>query len=178
MHAIRPLVLVIEDDVQFRGVQAGWLKALDLEVAEAGDGEEALAFMAERTPDLVCLDLRLPIKSGFEVLRHMRTAPATRSVPVLVTSERGSLHDYAAVLEHAPAAYLARPIGRRVFSENVRRLLSLESSDTIRVRSEAVSQQVQLDLREPRLQPVLGLAGAGLLARFFQHSHWAPFHPS
>ena len=68
------------------------------EIDQAGDGEEALAFMRARTPDLVITDLSLPGIDGFELVKRMRGDDALRNVPVICLSgysddahERGAL---------------------------------------------------------------------------------------
>lgn len=80
--------LVVEDDAANRKLLArlvrkeGWLPV------EAENGRDALAKLAEGTPDLILLDLTMPVMSGFAFLHEIRRNPALRSVPVLVLSAR------------------------------------------------------------------------------------------
>ena len=80
------LVLVVEDDDWIRSLLAELLTDEGYRVLEAADGEVALRLAAEHTPDVIVLDLRLPRKSGLDVLTELRSAEATASTPVLVLS--------------------------------------------------------------------------------------------
>ena len=82
----RKRVLVAENAADFRAEVADLLLEAGLDVLTAGDGEEALRLVREEHPDLIVLDLLMPGKSGFDVLREMRTDERVRSTPVLAMS--------------------------------------------------------------------------------------------
>jgi len=80
------LVLIVEDDADLRRV---WKLALNLEgfdVEEAGDGLDALRRLEERIPDLVVLDLGLPMLGGLSVQQEIAAHAVTRSVPVVIVT--------------------------------------------------------------------------------------------
>ena len=74
MTAMKPLVLVVEDEAALGTLLRYNLERDGFRVAEARDGEEALIVAAERKPDLVLLDWMLPLLSGIEVCRRLRGA--------------------------------------------------------------------------------------------------------
>jgi CheY-like chemotaxis protein len=79
-------ILIVEDDVDLRRV---WKLALSLEgfeVEEAGDGLEALRRLEERLPDLVLLDLGLPMLGGLSVQQEIAAHALTRSIPVVIVT--------------------------------------------------------------------------------------------
>jgi DNA-binding response OmpR family regulator len=80
------LILVVEDDDWIRSLLAELLADEGYRVLEAADGDAALRLAAEHVPDVIVLDLRLPGKSGLDVLAELRAAEATASTPVLVLS--------------------------------------------------------------------------------------------
>ena len=80
-----PLLLLVEDHADTRAMYAEFLRD-GFEVIEASDGEEALAAMRARVPDLVITDLSLPQMDGFELLTHMRDDDGLALVPVLCLS--------------------------------------------------------------------------------------------
>lgn len=80
-----PLLLLVEDHDDTRAMYVEFLRD-SFEVMEAADGEEALAAMRDRVPDLVITDLSLPQMDGFELLTHMRLDDALARVPVLCLS--------------------------------------------------------------------------------------------
>jgi len=79
-------ILVIEDNAVAANLYRSVLSAAGYHVDVASDGEEGLAAMHRCHPDLVLLDLMLPKIEGIEVLRQIRSDPALKSVPVVVTS--------------------------------------------------------------------------------------------
>jgi CheY-like chemotaxis protein len=92
-----PVLLLVEDHADTRTMYAEFLRDL-FEVDQAADGEEALAFMRKRAPDLVITDLSLPRVDGFELVKRIRGDQALKNVPVICLSgysddahERGAL---------------------------------------------------------------------------------------
>jgi len=79
-------ILVIEDNVVAASLYRSVLSAAGYQVDVATDGEEGLAAIQKCHPDLVLLDLMLPKIEGLEVLRRIRSDPALKSMPVMVTS--------------------------------------------------------------------------------------------
>lgn len=80
------LVLLVEDDGWLRPLLAELLADEGYRVIEVADGADVARLAAEQPPDAIVLDLRLPRKSGLEVLAELRANPATAEVPVLVLS--------------------------------------------------------------------------------------------
>ncbi len=74
-------ILIVEDEVLIREGMSDYLMECGYEVFEAGDGQEALDLFHREAPDLVLLDIQLPILNGLEVLKTIRK---TSSVPVLM----------------------------------------------------------------------------------------------
>jgi two-component system OmpR family response regulator len=77
-------VLVVDDEPVIRALVTAGLQADDLEVVGVADGATAIAAVTESIPDLVLVDVGLPGMDGREVLRRLRTNPATASIPVLL----------------------------------------------------------------------------------------------
>jgi len=87
--ASRPLVLVIDDNDAVRRLLRFIVEKAGHAVIEARDGEEGLAVLKDRKPDLVLLDLDMPQMGGFEVCRHIKADPVTRLTPVVIVTGRG-----------------------------------------------------------------------------------------
>lgn len=79
-------VLIIEDDQRINKVYNLKLAMDGIETATAIDGEEGLRKVYSENPDLILLDLMLPKKSGFEILKEIKTNPKTKDIPVIILS--------------------------------------------------------------------------------------------
>ncbi|HLQ23134.1 MAG TPA: response regulator, partial [Gemmatimonadales bacterium] len=89
------------------------LRRLGYETASAGDGAEALAKAAADPPDLVLLDVMMPVMDGFAVCRALREREATRLVPVVVMTALQGVDNRVKVLEHGAADVLTKPVDER-----------------------------------------------------------------
>ncbi len=108
MHMTR--VLVVDDDPTVREVVCSYLRAERYDVSEAGDGETALAMVADDRPDLVVLDVMLPGVDGLEVCRQVR---ATTDLPVILLTALGAEADRVVGLELGADDYLTKPFSPR-----------------------------------------------------------------
>ena len=88
-------VLVVEDDVDLRGVLVDRLKGINADALEASDGEQAIDMTITHKPDLILLDLLLPKVDGFKVLERVRhyPEPSIAQIPVVVLSNLWSNKD-------------------------------------------------------------------------------------
>ncbi|OGG67676.1 hypothetical protein A3C95_00960 [Candidatus Kaiserbacteria bacterium RIFCSPHIGHO2_02_FULL_56_30] len=84
--APRTRIVYIEDEPFFGGTMSRLLSEAGYTTMVAADGEEGLAMVAKEKPDLVLLDLVLPKVDGKEVLKRIKSDPATKNIPVFVLS--------------------------------------------------------------------------------------------
>src|SRR5438270_8989204 len=80
------LILVVEDQEDNRQIIRDLLSATDYEITEAISGEQALAAVAKRRPDLILMDIQLPIMDGYEATRRIKADPALRSIPIIAVT--------------------------------------------------------------------------------------------
>lgn len=103
-----PRVLVVDDEPQILRALRAALAGHGYEVQAASNGDEALDAIAVHPPDVVILDLVMPGKSGFEVVRDVR---AWSQVPIVVLSARGQERDKVTALDLGADDYLTKPFG-------------------------------------------------------------------
>jgi DNA-binding response OmpR family regulator len=103
-------VLVVDDDPTVREVVVSYLRAAQLEVDEAADGESVAGLMRDRPADLVVLDLMLPGIDGLEVCRRLRQVS---DVPVIMLTALGSETDRVVGLEQGADDYVTKPFSPR-----------------------------------------------------------------
>jgi len=103
-----PAVVLIEDERPIRRFLRASLESQGYRLFEATTGEEGLAQVAVRQPDVVILDLGLPDIDGLEVIRRLRE---WSTVPIVVLSARGQEHDKIAALDAGADDYVSKPFG-------------------------------------------------------------------
>ena len=115
-----PRILIVDDDTVVRRLVRDGLEREGFEVAEADDGSAALAEVAQCQPDLVILDLNLPLVGGFDVLHRLRE---TSTVPVILLSGRSAEIDRVLGLEMGADDYVVKPFSPRELASRVRAVL-------------------------------------------------------
>lgn len=113
-------LLFIEDDDGIRLALTLALEDEGYEVVQAPDGRTGLARFAEREPDLVLLDLRLPDLSGFEVCRQLR---AVSIVPIIIVTAQTDTYDLVAGLEAGADDYVTKPVVPKELAARIRAAL-------------------------------------------------------
>jgi len=79
-------ILVVEDQPDNRQIIRDMLAPTDYEITEAENGEEALAAITKQRPDLILMDIQLPIMDGYEATRRIKANPAFRSIPIIAVT--------------------------------------------------------------------------------------------
>src|SRR5262245_33991987 len=79
-------ILVVEDQPDNRQIIRDMLAPTDYEITEAENGEAALASIAKQRPDLILMDIQLPILDGYTATRRIKADPALRSIPIIAVT--------------------------------------------------------------------------------------------
>lgn len=105
------VVLVVEDIVANREVFQGFLTGHDIKVIEADNGLEGAAKAAEYLPDLIFMDIHMPVMDGYESLKIIRSKTHTQHIPVVALTA-SALSDEAKKIDKIFNAYLRKPVSR------------------------------------------------------------------
>lgn len=116
-------VLLIEDEPNIIEAMSFILSRDGWTVHTHEDGASAVARVKAVPPDLVILDLMLPGRSGFDILRDLRADPVTAPIPVLMLTARGQARDRDLALQLGATAFMAKPFSNAEVIENVRALV-------------------------------------------------------
>jgi putative two-component system response regulator len=119
-------VLVVDDQEANRLLVREALEPFGLRITEAGDGEEALASIAENVPDIILCDVVMPKRDGYAVCRALKSDPKTRLVPIIMLTSLDQLPDKLQALELGADDYLTKPFNVVELTTRVRSLLSLK----------------------------------------------------
>lgn len=119
----RRLVLVVDDDPVLQRAMVALLAAMDFEVLGASHYEAAIEHLATRRPQLVCVDVGLPTRSGYELCEHIRGPLGLTTVPILMTYDSGFPEDMASAEEAGANAFLKKPFSMQQLTSYVEALI-------------------------------------------------------
>lgn len=120
----KPRVLIVEDETDIAGLIKHTLeRSGDTHVDVVASGDDAVKSVIEQPPDLIILDLNLPVLSGFEVCRMLRARHDVPRVPIIMLTARTSEDDRVTGLEHGADDYVTKPFSLRELSARVRAAL-------------------------------------------------------
>lgn len=115
-------ILVVEDNEDNRRILLYRLKKIsEFEIVEAANGEEAVAAVEAQAPDLIFMDLKMPVMDGWEATRRIRALPEGASIPIIALTAQAMAGDEQKALANGCNDYLAKPV---VDPELVREKLS------------------------------------------------------
>jgi DNA-binding response OmpR family regulator len=120
----KPQVLIVEDEPDIAGLIKHTLeRSGDADARVVGSGDAALKAVADRPPDLIILDLNLPVIGGLEVCRILRSRADAPHVPIIMLTARTSEDDRVSGLEHGADDYVTKPFSLRELTARVRAVL-------------------------------------------------------
>ena len=100
------------------------LLASSYDLDEAGDGEKALAAVAKQRPDLILMDIQLPVMDGYEATRRLKADPALRSIPIIAITSYALGEDEKRARTAGCDDFVAKPYSPRVLLAKIREYLS------------------------------------------------------
>jgi two-component system alkaline phosphatase synthesis response regulator PhoP len=124
----KPLLLIADDDAELMGIILKRLQQLDeYEFITASDGESAVQMIRERRPDAVILDVMMPRKNGWEVLKEIRKDDGTKNTGVLMLTGIGAkLNEITSPL-HGADEYIDKPFNFSELLFKIKRVLTRRS---------------------------------------------------
>jgi len=117
-------ILIAEDNATNRELFRVLLEARGYTVIEACNGPEALQMIEQTLPDILLLDIGMPVLDGFAVVRAIRENPRLAALPVLAVTAYAMQGDRERVLNSGFDGYLSKPINATTLAEELERLLS------------------------------------------------------
>jgi two-component system phosphate regulon response regulator PhoB len=159
--AARPRVLVIEDERALTDVLGYNLKREGYEPIVAHDGQEGLRKAQTLLPDLIVLDLMLPVLDGLEVCRELRAGERTRDIPILILTAKAEETDQVVGFSLGADDYVTKPFSVKVLIQRLRALQRrregggepVEIVEHLSVRIDRVRHRAFADDRELDLTP-------------------------
>ncbi len=122
-HQGHKRVLVVEDEPNIREIINFNLENWGYDVAEATDGEAALAMVEEYSPDLILLDLMLPKLDGIEVCRRLKSGFLTSRIPIIMLTARKEMKEKVRGMEAGVDDYITKPFSRDELEARIKMVL-------------------------------------------------------
>jgi two-component system cell cycle response regulator DivK len=116
-------ILIVEDTEDNRQIMRDLLTNAGYDIVEAHDGQAAVTAAAEHRPDLILMDIQLPILNGYEAIRRIKADPELRSIPIVAVTSYALSGDKEAARIAGCAGYVAKPFSPRQLLATVRDLL-------------------------------------------------------
>jgi two-component system, cell cycle response regulator DivK len=116
-------ILVVDDQPDNRQIIRDLLAATDYELTEAEDGEQALAAVARQPPDLILMDIQLPVMDGYEATRRIKADPALRSIPIIAVTSYALSGEEQKARAAGCDAYVTKPYSPRLLLAKIKEFL-------------------------------------------------------
>jgi two-component system, cell cycle response regulator DivK len=113
-------ILVVEDQVDNRQILHDLLTSAGYEIIQAENGKEALAAAARERPDLILMDIQLPLLDGYEATRRIKADPGLRAIPIIVVTSYALSGDESKARAAGCDAYVTKPYSPRVLLAKIR----------------------------------------------------------
>ena len=117
------MIYLVEDDDSIRELVIYTLRSTGMEAKGFGLPSAFWRAMAEETPELVLLDIMLPEEDGLEILKKLRSRQATKTLPVIMLTAKGTEYDQVVGLDNGADDYIPKPFGMMELISRVRALL-------------------------------------------------------
>lgn len=118
-----PLILVVDDDEINRKLLVDLLSVYGYESITAKDGKEAVEVAKEKKPDLIFMDIQMPMLDGISAVKILKNDPETKSIKIIVLSAYAFSEDVKKALEAGADEYLTKPFDTRKIPEIVKRYI-------------------------------------------------------
>lgn len=116
-------ILIIDDEPHLLKIMSGRLKANNFDVITAGDGEAGLKKAQEENPDVILLDISMPLMDGYEVLKNLKEDEKTKDIKVIMLTATTDRESVECCMELGAIDYAVKPINPALLIEKIRKVL-------------------------------------------------------
>lgn len=148
MSNYKPRVLVVDDEPQILRVMRASLPPRGYSVRAASSGLEAIKLFEQLTPDLINLDLTMPIMSGFEVCKIIRK---TSNVPIIILSAKGIAFDKVTALDIGADDYITKPFDMGELLARIRALLRRTNKEEKEEKDIIITRDITININTKRV---------------------------
>ncbi len=126
-------IMVVDDSPDLVEIVRITLESKGFAVRCAYDGTQVFDFLKKQKPDLVILDIMMPLMDGFEVLTRLKCNPATASIPVILLTVKGQPEDVIKGYERGADYYITKPFTKGQLMTGINRLLTKDQDHSVEI---------------------------------------------
>ena len=135
---MRYKLLTVDDSKTVRIIVRKAFKAYDCEILEAANGVEGLAVAAKEMPDLILLDVTMPVMDGVEMLNKLKSDPVLKGIPVMMLTAEGGREHVLKIAKIGIRDYLVKPFKEEVLIEKSGRIIDLKPLSDSPVKTKSI----------------------------------------
>jgi two-component system cell cycle response regulator len=132
-------ILTVDDSKTVRMIVAKAFQPFDCVILEGGDGVEGLAVAAKEKPDIIILDITMPVMDGYETLTKLKSDPELKGIPVIMLTAEAGKENVTRIAKLGVSGYLIKPFKEDVIVERVNRVVPLK------LKGEASGEKKKVD---------------------------------
>ncbi len=119
-------VLVVDDEPKNIKLVRDLIQMLGHTVIEAVNGRMALEMAKKHLPDLILMDIQMPVMDGIQATRLLKSDPATHAIPIIVLTSYAMAGDRERIIESGCDGYMTKPLDTRAFIATMAKMLTIE----------------------------------------------------
>ena len=122
---MKKIVLIVEDDLKSMKLFRDLLEASGYASLEATNGKKAVELAREKKPDLILMDIQMPVMDGFEATKILKAGAETRNIPIIALTSYAMKEDDEKIREAGCDGYITKPIDTKEFLKKVAEYLRI-----------------------------------------------------
>ena len=116
-------ILIVDDETDYVQTVQDMLEISNYSVISAHNGKQALNIIPQQQPDVILLDLIMPVMDGIELLKRLKSNPEFKNIPVIMLTGQSELGDVARAQECGVDDYIVKPFDRNLLLEKIKQVI-------------------------------------------------------
>jgi len=138
-------ILTVDDSKTIRMIVKKAFRPYDCEFFEGEDGAKGLVLAAQKKPDLIVLDITMPVMNGIEMLSKMKNEPGLKDIPVIMLTAESGKDNVMQIVKMGVKDYMVKPFKGEQLIERVKKIVKLEPKKTEEAADEPSKKYFSLD---------------------------------
>jgi len=138
-------VLAVDDSKTIRMIVKKAFKSYDCELFEGENGVEGLAIAVRENPDLIILDITMPVMSGIEMLKKLKNEPKLKDIPVIMLTAESGKENVMQIVKMGVKDYIVKPFKGKQLIERTQNVIKLKPKKTKKISDDTLNKYFSAD---------------------------------